>query len=41
MICERYCKLIFENTYKFCGSNPNKFVLILMKRVQPYEYINS
>ena len=30
-----------ENTYKFCDSNLNKFLLLLRKRVYPYEHRGS
>ena len=31
----------FSNTYQFCNGNINKFVLLLRKRVYPYEYMDS
>ena len=29
------------NTYRFCNNDINKFILLLRKRVYPYEYMNS
>ena len=31
----------FLNTYKLCNENINKFVLLLIKGIYPYEYMNS
>ena len=31
----------FRNTYKFCNNDINKFILLLKKRVYPYEYTDS
>ena len=31
----------FKNTYSFCNSNLNKFILLLRKGVYPYEYMDS
>ena len=31
----------FENTQKFCNGDINKFILLLRKRVYPYEVIDS
>ena len=31
----------FPNTFQFCKSNLNKFVLLLRKGVYPYEYMDS
>ena len=31
----------FRNTYKFCNSDINKFILLLRKGGCPYEYIES
>ena len=30
-----------SSTYKFCNGDINKFILLLIKAVYPYEYINS
>ena len=30
----------FPNTYRFCHEDVNKFVLLLRKRVYPYEYMD-
>ena len=32
---------MFENTYKFCDIDINKFILLLRKGVCPYEYMDS
>ena len=48
-ICEQYYKkkfnkdLIksFASTYEFCNKDLNKFILLLRKRVYPYEYMDS
>ena len=31
----------FKNTYSFCNNDLNKFVLLLRKRVYPYEYADT
>ena len=31
----------FANIYEFCNENINKFILLLKKRVYPYEYMDS
>ena len=31
----------FASTYKFCDGDINKFILLLRKRVYPYEYMDS
>ena len=31
----------FENTYKFCDNDLNKFIMLLRKGVYPYEYIDE
>ena len=31
----------FANTYEFCNGDINKFILLLRKRVYPYEYMDS
>ena len=31
----------FRNTYKFCNNDINKLILLLKKRVYPYEYTDS
>ena len=31
----------FKNTYSFCNSDLNKFILLLIKGVYPYEYVDS
>ena len=31
----------FPNIYRFCRGNLKKFVLLLRKRVYPYEYMDS
>ena len=31
----------FENIYKFCDEDINKFILLLRKGVDPYEYMDS
>ena len=31
----------FRNTYSFCNSDPNKFILLLRKGVYPYEYMDD
>ena len=31
----------FANTYDFCNGDLNKFILLLRKRVYPYEYMDS
>ena len=31
----------FENIYKFCNNDINKFILLLRKGIYPYEYIDS
>ena len=31
----------FANTYEFCNGDINKFILLLKKRVYPYEYMDS
>ena len=31
----------FLSTYKFCDKDINKFILLLRKRVYPYEYMDS
>ena len=31
----------FANTYKFCDNDLNKFIMLLRKRVYPYEYIDE
>ena len=30
----------FKNTYSFCNSDLNKFILLLRKGVYPYEYMD-
>ena len=32
---------IYENIYEFCNEGINKFVLLLIKGVYPYEYLDS
>ena len=32
---------VFSNTYNFCGGDINKYILLLRKRVYPYEYMDS
>ena len=31
----------FANTYEYCSGNINKFILLLRKRVYPYEFLDS
>ena len=31
----------FPNTYRFCNSDDNKFIMLLRKGVYPYEYMDS
>ena len=31
----------FGNTYKFCNKDISKFILLLRKRIYPYEYMDS
>ena len=31
----------FESTYEFCDGDINKFILLLRKRVYPYEYMDD
>ena len=31
----------FSNTYEYCNGDINKFILMLIKGVYPYEYIDS
>ena len=31
----------FKNTYSFCNNDLNKFILLLIKGIYPYEYMNS
>ena len=41
--CKSINELIemFPNAYRFCEGDVNKFVLLLRKRVYPYEYMDS
>ena len=32
---------ILASTYEFCNNDPNKFLLLLRKRVYPYEYVDT
>ena len=31
----------FPNTYTFCNNDINNFILLLRKRLYPYEYMDS
>ena len=31
----------FSNEYEFCNGNINKFILLLRKGVDPYEYMDN
>ena len=31
----------FKNTYQFCGNDINKFLMLLIKGIYPYEYMDS
>ena len=31
----------FANTYEFCNKDINRVILLLRKRIYPYEYIDS
>ena len=31
----------FKNTYEFCNKDISKFILLLRKRIYPYEYMDS
>ena len=31
----------FFNTYKFCNNDISKFILLLQKRLYPYEYMDD
>ena len=35
------CRKKFQNIYKFCNSNINKFIFLLRKRVCPHEYMDN